>query len=230
MFFDCGRTGLLGTELELKRATRIILSYNNLDHGAVAECGTDIEEADVATAQNLGQHRNHPAVQTVGAVSEVADQAPSALLCSALLMVGIVAAKPKVAEAGSRMLASVLLATTIKTVLKKTITRTRPNVLLEQGEYDFRGGSSERGDRQSFPSGHTADAVAAARGLTRVFPGTSSAAYAAALVIAAVQVPRAKHYPLDLAAGALVGIISEALVNRAAARLKVTPVGSTLRN
>jgi membrane-associated phospholipid phosphatase len=196
------------------------LSCIHHDAGVVAETGTKVEEADIATAENLGQHRNEPAVRAVGAVSEVADQAPSIALCGALLILGIIAERPKLAEAGGRMLASVLLATAIKSATKRMITRTRPNVVLDRGEYDFGMESSERGDHQSFPSGHTADAVAAARGLARVSPGASGAAYAAAVVIAAVQVPRAKHYPLDLLAGAAVGIISEALVHRVAARLK----------
>jgi len=169
------------------------LSYNNLDHSLVAGSESDIEAADIAVAENLGQHRNHPAVRGVGTVSEVADQAPAVGICAAVLLAGVLAYRPKVAEAGGRMLASVLLATAIKSVMKGAITRTRPNMLLKQGEYDFRLDKTKDGDRQSFPSGHTADAVAAARGLKRIFPGASSAAYAAAVFIAAVQVPRAKQ-------------------------------------
>jgi membrane-associated phospholipid phosphatase len=196
------------------------LPYNNLDHSLIARSETDIEAADIAAAEKLGQHRNRPMVRAVGTVSEVADQAPAVAICAAVLFVGIFAYRPKVAEAGGRMLASVLLATAIKSIIKGAITRTRPNVLIEQGDYDFRLARADNGGRQLFPSGHTADAAAAARGLARIFPGASGAAYTAALVVATLQVPRAKHYPLDLAAGAIVGVLSETLVDRAAAILK----------
>ncbi|HEY0353825.1 MAG TPA: phosphatase PAP2 family protein, partial [Enterovirga sp.] len=133
---------------------------------------------------------------------------------------GLIAGRPKLAGAGARMLASVLLATALKTALKNSVTRTRPHVLIDDGAYEFGTSGPDDGDWQSFPSGHTADAAAAARALTRVFPQTSAPAYGLAAVLAAVQIPRAKHYPLDVAAGALVGLAAEAIVDRAASLLQ----------
>jgi membrane-associated phospholipid phosphatase len=191
-----------------------------LDESAVAACATRIEAADLAIAETLGQHRNNRAVRAVGTMGEIADQAPAYALCGAVLAAGLISGRTKLAGAGARMLASVLVATVLKTALKNTVSRTRPHILIDEGEYELGTFGPDDGDRQSFPSGHTADAVAAARALARVFPQTSVPAYGVAAIAAAVQIPRAKHYPLDVAGGAVVGFVSEAIVAGAAVLLE----------
>ena len=186
-----------------------------------AASGTEIEEAEIRIAEKLGEYRHNGAVRAIGAFSEIADQAPSFVICGAVLGVGLLSGRTQLAAAGTRMLASVVVAAGMKRVVKRMVFRTRPHVLIKQGRYHFQPVGPEGGDNHSFPSGHTAGAVAAARGLARVFPGTSTGAYAAAVVIAGVQIPRAKHYPLDLAAGAIVGLLSEFLVHRADALLSL---------
>lgn len=181
----------------------------------IASPGADVERADVKAAETLGRHRHDPAIRALGGLSEIADQAPALAVCGAVLAGGLVWGKPGVAEAGARMLASVLVATAIKGVVKKFVSRARPHVLLDEGRYGFEPFGRTGGDWHSFPSGHTADAVAAARGLARALPELSTPAYAAAAGIGAVQVPRAKHYPLDVAAGAAIGIAAEFIVDLA---------------
>jgi membrane-associated phospholipid phosphatase len=195
-------------------------SVKTLDEPALAACATRIEATDIAVAETLAEHRDNRAVRAVGTFSEIADQTPAYALCGAVLAAGLIARHPKLAGAGARMLASTLLATAMKTALKNTVTRTRPHLLIDEGAYEFGTSGPDDGDWQSFPSGHTADAVAAARALTRVFPQTSGPAYGLATVVAAAQIPRAKHYPLDVAAGALVGLAAEAIVDRAASLLQ----------
>jgi membrane-associated phospholipid phosphatase len=193
------------------------VASNSGNKHPVSASGTRVEEADVAVAETLGQTRHSTAVKTVGTLSEIADQAPALAVSGATLVAGLSFGRKDIAEAGARMFASVVLATAIKAAFKGLISRARPRVLIDQDRYGFellgRGG----GDWKSFPSGHTADAVAAARGLTRIFPELGGAAYTSAAVIALVQVPRAKHYPTDVAAGAVVGIIAELVVNYASA-------------
>lgn len=184
----------------------------DLDDPAVASSRTKTEEADIAVAEELGRHRHHPVVRVLGALSEVADQAPSCAICGTLLAAGLVAGRPKLAEAGARMLASVLVAAALKSVVKASVSRTRPHKLLDEGRYDARAGNSDDPDAHSFPSGHTAGAVAAARGWARAYPASSWPAYGAAAAIALVQVPRAKHYPADIAGGLVVGLAAEAIV------------------
>ena len=72
----------------------------------------------------------------------------------------------------------------------------------------------DEGSWQSFPSGHTAGSVAAARALARAYPSASRPAYAGAAAIALVQLPRGKHFPSDVVAGTAVGVVAEALVDR----------------
>lgn len=188
------------------------MSATDLEHPAVASSGTRIEEADIAAAESLGRHRHHPAIRSLGAASEIADQAPAFALSGALAGIGLLAGRPKLAEAGTRMLASTLVATAIKSVVKGLVSRARPTVLLDEGRYGFEGPRDDGGPWHSFPSGHTADAVAGARALARVYPGASAPAYVLAAAIGAIQIPRAKHYPLDVAVGALVGVVSEIVV------------------
>jgi membrane-associated phospholipid phosphatase len=118
------------------------------------------------------------------------------------------------------MLASTLLGTAIKSALKNTVSRTRPKVLLDDGFYDVRVGGPQEGDWHSFPSGHTVDAVAAAAAFIRVFPAQRLPATAVASAFSLVQIPAARHYPLDVAAGTAVGLLSEAVVNQGTKWLK----------
>ena len=59
----------------------------------------------------------------------------------------------------------------------------------------------------SFPSGHTATAVAGAFVFTRVLPEGRVAWWLLAAAIAYSRLYLGVHYPLDVAAGALVGIV-----------------------
>lgn len=179
---------------------------------AVATSGTRAEEADIAVAEELGRHRRHPVIRVLGAMSEVADQAPSYAICGTVLAAGLAAGKPRLAEAGARMLASVLVAAALKSAVKASVSRTRPHKLLDEGHYDVEAGNSDDRDKHSFPSGHTAGAVAAARGWARACPDLIWPAYGTAAAIALVQVPRAKHYPADIAGGVVVGLAAEAIV------------------
>lgn len=192
----------------------------DLDDPVLASSGTQAEEADIAVAEELGRHRHNPFIRALGAMSEVADQAPSYAVCGTVLAVGLVIRKPKLAEAGARMLASVLVAAALKSVVKASISRTRPHKLLDEGHYDVEAGNSEDHDKHSFPSGHTAGAVAAARGWTRAYPDLRWPAYGVAAAIAVVQVPRAKHYPADVAAGFVVGLAADAVVTWSATALR----------
>jgi len=62
----------------------------------------------------------------------------------------------------------------------------------------------------SFPSGHTATAVAGAFVFTRVLPEGRVAWWLLAAAIAYSRLYLGVHYPLDLAAGAIVGIVCAA--------------------
>lgn len=176
---------------------------------------TEIEKADIAVAERLAPHRHDPAVRAAAKASEVADQLPLIALSGAVLVAGILVGRPTVARTGRDMMASALAAALLKTIVKKSVSRTRPHLLLDKGLYEVGPEGPDEGPWHSFPSGHTAGAVAAARAVARNYPPYSLLAYAAAAGVGAAQIPRAAHYPSDVAAGTLVGLAADALAHRA---------------
>ena len=190
------------------------MSSNRPETRADGEPRSAPERADIAVAQRLAKHRHHPAMRLAGAASELGDQLPLLTLSGAFLALGWWREHPPSMAAGGRMIGSVLVATAIKTVLKRLLSRTRPHVLFDEGYYNVRTLGPNEGGWQSFPSGHTAGSVAAAGALTREFSSAAIPAYAAAGAIALAQVPRGAHYPSDVAAGVLIGLAAEAVVER----------------
>ena len=186
-----------------------------------------LHEADVALSVEAGQLRDHPAVETLGFLSEISDQPPAFTLAAAATIAGLLTRQSRLAEGGARALASLWLATQIKGRIKSAVVRTRPHKLLEEGHYETGVNGPDEHDYNSFPSGHTADAVAAARAMGRVAPHAQGPLLAAAGIVGLVQVPRAKHHLTDVVAGAIVGLVAEAAVDavfeavRARPRLRV---------
>jgi membrane-associated phospholipid phosphatase len=177
------------------------------------------EEADVALTTHLAKHKDHPFVRGLGTISEVGDQPPLLVISGAVLAYGVLAGDRRAAGAGARMLGSLVLATWIKTGLKHLVARTRPNVLLDEGQYELEPFGPDEGPWHSFPSGHTAGSVAVARAVGRAYPQARTAAYAGAAAVAFAQIPRGAHYPADVVGGALVGVMAEVAINGVASYL-----------
>jgi hypothetical protein len=174
---------------------------------------TAVERADLDVAERAAPARRNPVVRAAGWASELADQPPLIAICAATALFGLFARNRRLAHAGATMLAAELLATQMKTSVKKRVDRTRPHVVDDGGDYEMRQGSSRESDESSFPSGHTAGAVTVARAFARVYPDHRVAAYGIAAAVALIQIPRSKHYMSDLAAGAVVGIVAELAVD-----------------
>lgn len=66
----------------------------------------------------------------------------------------------------------------------------------------------------SFPSGHSASAFAFAQGVASVAPGTAIPLHLAATAVAYSRVHTGVHYPGDVVAGSLIGILTGGLVGR----------------
>lgn len=173
-----------------------------------------LERIDIDAASAAARHRHHPAVRTLGQVSELADQVPLGIVCGLVIAKGILGGRPDIAHTGLRMMAAHVLANLAKRRVKNRLRRTRPEDLVTKGEYQFEPGESEGGRDTSFPSGHTAGAVAVACIVARDNPALSVPAHAVAALIAGVQIPRAKHYPIDVMAGMVIGLAAAWVVDR----------------
>jgi len=168
----------------------------------------DIERADLTVSRAVARHRRTPAVKALGTASEVGDQPPLRALCLALLATGLARRDPHMIEAAARAIAAHTLATAVKDLIKQRIERTRPDHALSNG-YRMEPGGNRAHAVSSFPSGHTAGAVAVAAALGRDYPAARRPANLAALAVALIQIPRCKHFVSDIAAGALIGLAAE---------------------
>lgn len=152
-------------------------------------------------------------MKALGIVSKLGDQPELRTLSGALLAAGTFAGNDRLVRAGARMVIAHEAATVAKGILKTNVDRTRPRSAKDRSDKKPKKGNHRAKELSSFPSGHSAGAIAAARAFSREYPEYGAAAVGAALFIALLQVPRCAHYPTDVAAGLLIGLASEALVN-----------------
>lgn len=112
----------------------------------------------------------------------------------------VLLAHPATRAAGVALGLAALLATCAVQILKRTCRRSRPTLAI--------GGFValvENPDCFSFPSGHTTTAVSVAIALAGQGDFLGALAAILAVCVAASRVYLGAHYPLDVAAGALVG-------------------------
>src|SRR4051812_4856553 len=173
-----------------------------------------VEQADIAAARRLARHHHDPALRAVSAFSQLADQPPLLAASGAVVLWGLLTRNHRLAGRGGHLVASVALATLLKGMVKRALSRTRPNVLLDQGRYRVEPLGPDEGPWHSFPSGHTAGGVAMARAVARCWPSIRWPAYVGAAAVGMAQVPRGAHYPSDVLAGVVLGVAAEAVVHR----------------
>lgn len=192
--------------------------------GKISKAAKKLAKADRDVTHEAAQHRDTPVVKAFGKLSEGADQPPLLLMGVGTMVVGALLRQPVMLRTGARMLASEAVATGIKSIIKRSVNRTRPNKAIETGKHEFKPGDSKAHGDSSFPSGHTAGAVAVAGALAKDVPVLGAPAYALASGVGAMQMPRGKHYILDTVAGAVVGFVSQR-----AASVAVRAAEGTLR-
>src|SRR4051812_33615928 len=181
-----------------------------------SKAGRALLRADRKAAAAALRHEESLAVRLLDHVADLGDQPPMRILCGSVIAVGLIAGDRRLAGAGLRMLAAHTLATLAKDVVKRRVDRTRPRSLAKPGkDAKPRRGDSEAKEETSFPSGHSAGAAAVARAFARSYPEHALPAYAAAGVLALVQIPRCAHYPTDVGAGLAIGIAAEKVVDLA---------------
>ena len=157
--------------------------------------------------------RNTPPIKALDLFSKLGDQPELRLISSALLVVGIFVRSDRMVRAGARMLIAHEAATFVKDRMKVQIDRTRPRSANHRHEKKPKKGKHTAKEMTSFPSGHSAGAIATARALAREYPEYGAVALATAGIVAASQVPRRAHYATDVAAGGVIGLAAEALTN-----------------
>lgn len=161
----------------------------------------------------LAGAKDHPTIRALGLASEIGSWKSLLALSAGTLALGFVTRDRRLAEAGRHMLKAGILASVVKTSLKRTVHRTRPNVIMDEGIYARGWRGTSNGPWQSFPSGHSALSTAVACAAVRAYPEVRSAAYVAAAGVVAAQVLRGAHFPADVLAGALIGVAAEAAVD-----------------
>jgi undecaprenyl-diphosphatase len=107
------------------------------------------------------------------------------------------------AHLGFRLGAATGIATVLSQALKRSLTRARPDTAIAGFE-----ALAANPDRFSFPSGHTAAAVSVAVAFAGKPHGLGPAALLLAAGIGLSRVYLGAHYPLDVAAGAFLGVIA----------------------
>ncbi len=195
--------GAMGKKKQAKRE-----AGNEAKRGAKRLVDTDIDVGHGVAAE---LHR-HPVVRAAGALSDVADQPPMVAINLTTIAAGLLAQDRRLTRTGVRMLAAHGLATLVKAAIKHRIDRARPNEFSDRDDHRPTPGDRDEGPQNSFPSGHTAGAIAVAQAVAREYPGAAVPVLGAAAAIAAIQVPRGTHFPIDVAVGAVIGWAAEAIV------------------
>lgn len=169
-------------------------------------------KADKAALDSVRPWRETPAVEALSWYSKLGDQPQMLGLSGALLALGLTRRDRRMARAGARMISAHLLATVAKNFVKGRVRSTRPRSADGRDGHRPSLGRNHGKEETSFPSGHSAGAIAVARAFAREYPQLRMPALAAAGSIALAQIPRCAHYPTDVGAGLAIGAGAEGLV------------------
>lgn len=170
-----------------------------------------VEHLDIAITRKAAGFYDSSTGRILGRIGKIGDEAPLLGIAALTALYGFAASRPRAVNAGFRMGRAELVAIMLKTIGKHSIDRTRPSALLENGTYRLEPGTSSSHALQSFPSGHTAGAVAVARAFAYVFRDRAPLALTGALIVGLLQLPRKAHFASDVAVGIILGLLAERL-------------------
>jgi hypothetical protein len=174
------------------------MTHADTDDASASPNANLLERADIVVAGRLARHRDHPAVRAATVIGGIKSVLAAA---GAVMAWGLLTGDRHSARHGGRMLASILLVTALKATLKLVVARTRPHMLLDEGVHEVRLlGPNEK--------------PWLARALAGYWPKARLPAYALATAVALARVSRGAHYPSDVLAGVLIGVLAEASVDR----------------
>jgi membrane-associated phospholipid phosphatase len=179
----------------------------------IEKTGDALMDADAAVTEAVVPFRRTPPVKALSFLSEFGDQPQARALCLGILALGTIRGDGRLVRAGARMLIAHEAATLIKNFVKRRVDRTRPRSRGNGKSHTPRPGRRTHKEETSFPSGHSAGAMALARAFLRDYPEHAVPAYAGAGLIALAQIPRCAHYPTDVGSGLAVGAAAEGAVS-----------------
>ena len=172
-----------------------------------------VMKLDKAAHKAVRPYQGTQPVEALTWYAKLGDQPQMLTISSAVLVSGLVRGDSRMARAGVRMIAAHLLATGAKNFIKRRIDRTRPRSATGEDGHKPRFGRTDTKEETSFPSGHSAGAMAVAGAFAREYPEYRLPALAAGGLIALAQIPRCAHYPTDVGAGLVIGWASEIAVD-----------------
>jgi len=153
---------------------------------------------------------------TTKGIEVIADPG-SIVVGSAMYVAGRLTNHRTLQDIGLHMTESIVVGSGVTAVLKGALGRSRPFVTDATDPRDFKFGAGfGNSDRQSFPSGHTTAAFAAAASVTsemkRVYPGSTwivgPVMYGSATMVGLARMYHNKHWASDVALGAAIGTFS----------------------
>jgi membrane-associated phospholipid phosphatase len=187
------------TDAVLHRASSALAELASVDQAVYAAiAGTDTPTLD----------------RVMRRLSGAADYSKLSLAASVVLALGGGVRGRRAAISGLTSVA--VTATVVNTVIKPLGRRRRPDRASEEVPVDRH---VRMPGSRSFPSGHTAAAVAFAHGVARVMPWAGVPLYALAAAVGYSRVHTGVHYPGDVLGGAVLGaMISDATAGSFARR------------
>ena len=157
-------------------------------------------------------YRHAAPVKALAWLGQSGDQLQLRVLSGTVLALGLARRDPHMVRAAARMLVSHELATLAKKAVKNRVDRWRPRDVGRGKTVKPKKGHSRAKAKNSFPSGHSAGAMAVACAFAAGYPAHRAAALGAGGAVSAAQVPTGSHYPSDVVAGAALGVATDALV------------------
>lgn len=171
-----------------------------------------IAAADKKATDTLGEYSDALPIRAWSRIAKLGDQPELRLISGGVIAAGLLLGRGRLFRAGVRMLLAHEAATAAKDLIKSRIDRTRPHSARSKDDAQPRAGRKEAKRFRSFPSGHSAGAVAVAQAFAREYPQHRLPALAAAGLIGVGQIPKSAHYPTDVLAGAAIGAGTEAAI------------------
>lgn len=207
------------------------LAHPSLPQVAIFGAATVAVIAADAPGVRLAERLPSGVVRAFRPITELGTSGYILVICVVLALIATVTAgrvASRRARVGLRVLADraifvfvvVALSGILAQVAKHIVGRARPRLIDTLGAYHF-DLLSIKASLASFPSGHATTAFAAATAIGLFWPRGQSWLLGLASLVAFSRLALTAHYPSDVAAGIVLGLLSTALLGRSFARRRI---------